>query len=233
MQVCDFGRSFATFTIGQRANNARIQAEAICDLTEAGETTRYVLVASCKSEDTYADDNLFRQPNYDFCAIFSDTQYDIVRVHLPITGEWRDSGPIEHRFDGVSIDLRMAEATECVDADAIVKATLENLPLVGITELSDEASGLSARLEYPIKTMNVNDINWTWQVDTGPMIVPDFARETALAVQQLDLAFVACNRPDRAEFVILTPTEVGDEKVGHYSKVRKCAASNRIACINV
>lgn len=228
MQVCDFGRSFATFTTQGRGNNARIQVEAICDLSVGGKTTRYVLVASCKSEDTYAEDNLFRQPNYDFCAIFSDTQYDIIRVYLPLTGEWRDPGPIEHRFEGVSIDLRMAEGAGCASAEEIVRTTLANAPLVGITELSDQASGMTARLEYPIKTMNVNDLQWLWQVDTGPVIVPDFGREVPLAIQRLDLAFVACNRPDRAEFVILRPAPVGDQMAGHYSAVRKCAAANTV-----
>jgi len=228
MQVCNFGRSFATFTTQGRGNNARIQVEAICDLFEGGRTTRYVLVASCKSEDTYAADNLFKDPNYDFCAIFSDTQYDIVRQHLPLSDSWRDPGPIEHRFEGVSIDLCLTEATECSGAEEIVRATLNHAPLVGITEIADEAAGKSARLEYPIKTMNVNDIEWVWQVDTGPVIVPAFGRDVPLAIQRLDLAFVAYNRPDRAEFVILRPTPVGDQMAGHYSEIRRCAATNAI-----
>ena len=228
MRVCDFGGSFATFTTEGRGNNARIQVEAICDLTEAGRTTRYVLVASCKSENTYAPDDLFKQPNYDFCAIFSDTQYNIIRQHLPLTPEWQDLGPIEHRFEGVNIDLRADEGAECANAEEIVRATLDNVPLVGITEIADEATGVSARLEYPIKTMNVNDIEWIWQVDTGPVIIPDFARDAPLAIQRFDLAFVACNRPDSAEFVVLRPTAVGGETAGHYSEIRKFAARNQI-----
>lgn len=228
MQVCDFARSFATFTTRGRGNNARIQVEAICDLSSADKRTRYVLVASCKSEDTYAEDNLFRQPNYDFCAIFSDTQYDIVRLHLPLSDAWRDPGLIAGRFHGVSINLRLVQASVCTDARQIVTATLDNAPLVGITELTDEATGMSARLEYPIKTMNVNDLRWVWQVDTGPVIVPDFRREVSLGIQCLDLAFVAYNCPDRAEFVLLRPTPVGGAVAGHYSEVRKLAAHNTI-----
>jgi len=222
MSVCDFGRSFATFTTARRANNARIQVEAICDLGD----TRYVLVASCKSEATYADDDLFTQPNYDFCAIYSDTEYQIVRVGLPLADEWREAGLIADRFEAVSIDLADTPARECADPREIVEATLEGDPLVGVTELLDETGATYARLEYPVKTMNVNDQRLSYQVDTGPIVAPDMTGIAALEVQRLKLAFVVWNRPDRAELIAQQPTPIGNQSAGHYSGIRKCAAHN-------
>ena len=125
-QTIDFGRSFATFVTPGRTNNARIQVEAACEMT-GGE--RYVLVASCKAEDTYADRDLFKQPNYDFCAIFSDEEYCIVRVGLPVTACWRDSGRNADRFDEVLIDVAEMDADACAAPQAIVEATLDNRPL--------------------------------------------------------------------------------------------------------
>lgn len=222
MNACDFGRSFATFTLEGRANNARIQVEAICDLGD----TRYVLVASCKSEDTYADDDLFYESNYDFCVIYSATEYQIVRVRLPLGDDWREAGLIADRFEGVSIDLADAPARECADPREIVEATLANDPMVCVTELLDETGAICARLEYPVKTMNVNDQRFSYQVDTGPIIVPDLTRTVELEVQRLDLAFVAWNRLDRAELIVQQPTLVGEQIAGHYSEIRKCAARN-------
>ena len=89
MRVLDFCRSFVTFvTHPPTSNNARIQVEARCVIrsTPDASPVEDLLVASCKSENTYAETDLFKQPNYDFCAIFSDTHYRIHRVG-PTAGE--------------------------------------------------------------------------------------------------------------------------------------------------
>lgn len=229
----DFSRSFATFVTPGRTNNARIQVEAVCEMAD-GE--RYVLVASCKAEDTYAERDLFKQPNYDFCAIFGDEEYCIVRVGLPLTACWRDFGRNADRFDEVRIDLAEMDAEPCAAPRTIVEATLDNRPLVGRTLMLDEAGETIARLTYPIRTMNVNDAEhspdgeWIFQVDTGPIIAPVPERQTDLAVERLDLAFIAWNAADGADLIVLTPTQVNhsDDCVGHYSHVRTITARNGV-----
>ncbi len=234
MTACDFGRSFATFVTEGRGNNARIQVEAICDLIAPAGARRYVLVASCKAEDTYAANDLFRLPNYDFCALFSDTEYCIIRAGLPLTACWRDSGRNADRFEQVRIDLTEAPARACADAREVVEATLRNpaqgAGLVGVTELLGEGGELRARLQYPIKTMNVNDLRWVYQIDTGPLALPDFDRRVSLEVERLDLAFIAWNTADTAEFIIQRPTQIAhsDSCVAHYREVRKVPARNQV-----
>ncbi|MGD9497171.1 MAG: hypothetical protein AB7Y46_12810 [Armatimonadota bacterium] len=230
MTACDFSRSFATFVTQGRGNNARIQVEAVCDLPAPEGETRYVLVASCKAEDTYAADALFRLPNYDFCAIFSTEQYCIVRAGLPLTACWRESGLSRDRFEQVRMDLSQVPARACADAREIVETTLGGASAVGRTELLDDDGELLARLEYPVKTMNVNDLRWVYQVDTGPIIVPDIERQGALEVDRLALAFIAWNRPDRAELIVQAPTRIAhsDSCVAHYREVRGYAARNEL-----
>jgi hypothetical protein len=237
----DFSRSFAHFVTPGHTNNARIQVEATCDLPGGA---RYVLVASCKAEDTYAERDLFKQPNYDFCAIFGDSRlshaadYCIVRMGLPVTACWRDVGISAERFDDLRIDVAEGEAEVCEDAEAIVEATLQNRPLVGRTEMLDEAGETLAGLQYPIKTMNVNDAQhadgeWIYQVDTGPIIAPDPARQVELAVEQFDLAFIAWNAPDWADLIALEPTQVNhsDDCAGHYSRVSHINARNEVLAV--
>ena len=48
---------------------------------EAGESEDYYLVASCKGEDTYGAGCLFLVPSYDFCMIYSSTDFMIIRTH--------------------------------------------------------------------------------------------------------------------------------------------------------
>jgi hypothetical protein len=238
----DFSRSFATFVTPGRTNHARIQVEAICDLAD-GE--RYLLVASCKAEDTYAESDLFKQPNYDFCGIFGmdqegrPTDYCLVRVGLPLTACWRDVGIAEERFEELRIDLAEVEAELCADKASTVEATLQNRPLVGCTEVLDEAGEVLAQLQYPIKTMNVNDPDhspdgdWIYQVDTGPIIVPDPARQAELTVEQFDLAFIAWHSAGWADLIALEPTQVNhsDDCAGHYSRVSTVKARNEVLAL--
>lgn len=231
----DFSRSFTHFVTPGHTNNARIQVEAICDLADGA---RYVLVASCKAEDTYAERDLFKQPNYDFCAIFGDVDYCIVRVGLPVTACWRDVGLSTERFEDVRIDVAETDAEVCADARAIVEATLANRPLIGRTEMLDDAGEMVARLEYPIKTMNVNEAEhsggeWIYQVDTGPILVPDPTRQVELAVEQFDLAFIAWNAPDWADLIALEPTQVNhsDDCAGHYSRVSHIEVRNEVLAV--
>jgi len=234
VQTTEFSRSFVTFVTPGRGNNARIQVECTCRLSDpGGATTRFILVASCKSENTYAPDDLFMQPNYDFCCIFSDRDYQIIRT-FPIAGlGGKETGVSAERFDEIRIHLVAVEREACADNAAIVAATLANRPLVGRTELSDEHTGRRAVLEYPIKTMNVNDLQAIFQVDTGPVLYPDLNVTAQPAINCLDLAYIACNRFDRAEFILQVPTPVPEGGppalvVPHYSAVRKQPARNTI-----
>ena len=100
--------------------------------------------------------------------------------------------------DEVRLDVpRFDISTELEGQQAVVDATLENRPLVSRTELVDEASGVRAVLEYPVKTMNVLRSPVRFQIDTGPIIVPDFASTADLAVARFDLAHVVYNLFDR------------------------------------
>jgi hypothetical protein len=65
-----------------------------------------------------------------------------------------------------------------------------------------------------------------FQTDTGPILLPDVSRSRLKSVSReieiLDLAFVAFNSPDWAEFVINVPTRVAKGvTVDHYSKFRR------------
>lgn len=233
MEVCDFSRSFVTFVCFEGANNARIQVEAICELAQGEAVERYLLVASCKSEDTYAPKNLFKSPNYDFCAIFSEDRYRLHRVPLPFDDTVRDSGLIKDRFEQTITIFKAAEAEECTDVDAVYEATMEGKVLVCRTEVYGADGTSSAVLWYPVKTMNVRRDPYMFQIDTGPIILPDMTLEQP-GIDDLALAFVAWNQPDWAEFVIQQAVDPNPasphaaSRAGHYSEIRVMDACNSI-----
>ncbi len=90
----------------------------------------------------------------------------------------------------------------------IMDGTLANRSLVGRTEIRAAASGIRALMEYPLKTMNVLRKPMRYQVDTGPLIVPDFGSTEAMQVERFDIAHVVYNRPDKGEFILRRPKEI-------------------------
>lgn len=229
MQAIDFGRSFVTFVTHGRENNARIQVEAKCEFTDmqAGTTKALYLVASCKSEATFAEKDLFTQPNYDFCGIFNEKQYSIIRTHANAADDEPDVGLVEERFLRVYDQIVMCPARVLEDGAAVVEATLGGAPIVCRTEIEDEAGRFRCLLEYPVKTMNANDIRNVFQVDTGPVPFPDWDSGAELTASRFRLAYVAFNRPSIAYFVVLAPTEIAPRVLTpHYSEVVCLAGRN-------
>lgn len=231
MNAIDYARSFITFVTHGRTNNARLQVESVCHLTdlESGKVTDYYFFASCKSEDTFATRNLFYADNYDFCGVFSDQEYVLFRTHATHTDGFREEGLWRDRFEDVRIDIETVTAHILSSPEEIVEASLGNRPLVGRVDLEDRRLGAS--LEFPIKTMNANDTRKRYQVDTGPLPYPDLDVSIDRHIERLWPAYVAYNTPDFADFVIQKPYAVTDStkhepfSVTHYSKIVSHAAA--------
>ena len=236
MKSCDFARSFITFVLKGRANNARIQVEARCELidTKTGEAEHYYLVASCKGEDTYGAGRLFLVPSYDFCMVYSSSDFLIIRTHANAERDNTSTGAIKERFEDVKFHITLVDADVLPDSKAVVAATLANRAINGRTEVADPSGRYRAVIEFPVKTMNVNDIRRAYQVDTGPILLPDFTSAKARMVERFVLAFVAYNGPDEAWFVIQEPTAVAEgrpEKVSAYSRVVAMKARNSVLAL--
>lgn len=228
MNVCDYGRSFVIFAVP--GNNARINVEARCILRGPNvPDEQFLMFASCKSENTYAEQDLFRDPdNYDFSGIFSPDLYSIARIHVSSENEVLETGLIAERFVEVWRHVvEVPEATALGTIPEVIAATLAHRVIVARTEVRDEASGASALLEYPVKTMNVNAELGMFQVDTGPIPYYDFTDISPDIMQRFRWAYCAFNRFEGAEFIFRVPTPImaGSSEVArrtHYSQVIHC-----------
>ena len=223
--MIDFANSYMTWFGDPRAGISRIAVEAACTLVDdTGSEDVYYLIAACRAEHTHSDGQLIVMPNYDFRGIFGRTDYRLLRKHwvsdpdylgdagLATTGGrvLDEAGRHADRWAEVRLDIgRFDDFTELADRQSVVDATLENRPLVARTELADESSGVRAVLEYPVKTMNVIESPARYQVDTGPVIVPDFASTADLAIARFDVAHVVYNLFDRGELILRKPVTVG------------------------
>jgi hypothetical protein len=246
--ACDFQRSFMTWDHAPNTepdprpdarhntplgNRARIQLEALVDVLDeaSGRSERFVLIAPCRTEWVYAAERLFQVPGREYRNIYSATEQRAMGRGLADDGGPTRGAPLGKAFPSLVIDVQRFAATRILETpDAICAATVANAPLVGRTELADPRRGERYVLEYPIKTMNHRPETGAFQVDTGPLLVPDGASAEPRAIDRLELAHVAYNRLDRAEFILRRPTPVTDGagrelcRVLHYAEVREYPA---------
>jgi hypothetical protein len=232
----DYGRSF----INTKAvfNSPRFWVESRCVITDpkAEKTVEFWQCGSCKSENTFAEKDLFQLNNYDFLPVFSAERGVIFRHRLEWAEGYRDVRPVEEWWGGIVPRLRKVKARVLRTPDEIHEAMDKGWPLIGQTELRDEASGRTAVLEYPIKTINWHRDRKIWQVDTGPVVLPDLSVGPGQWAETIQLAFIAFREFDWADFVVKQPTTIADggkpvAKVLHYSEIIHHQSRNALLAI--
>jgi hypothetical protein len=257
MQTVDFARSSLTFRIDylkrvaetgsheppSSLNSARILLECVCEIVdnETGAAQTFVMGASCKTERVGVEQDIWIHPNADFVPILSQDRYLIVKTYQvanmgvpfypPSRGMQpeRQVGNVADAYDNLRLDVRRVEGEILDSAAQIVGATLDpsGPPLVGRTVIQE--GRYTAVLEFPVKTMNASERDFIYQTDTGPVLMPDFSREPDDLITGLEMAYVAFNCPDWAEFVVRVPTSVGEGiEVYHYSKFVRLDTQNQV-----
>lgn len=234
MKILDYGLSFLG-SVGPE-NAVRFWVESRTRIIDERTNTHvdYIQCGSCKSEDTFAEKDLFKRDNYDFLPVFGPEYTAVFRRKAHLTDGYVQYQLSRESWGGQIDRMKMAQSVQCLDTtSAVRKATHAGLPLVAQTEIHDPATELRAIMEYPVKTMNINDERDLCQVDTGPVAFPDLSRRPTRLVECLSLAFVAFNVADSADFVIEAPTPIVQDdrevcRVHHYSKLVTLPTENRL-----
>lgn len=257
MPTIDFSKSFLTFRIDTlkkppqttshqppySLNNARIQLDSVCDVTEkaTGKLHRFVLGASCKTERVGVKEDIWTVPNADFIPVMSTDQFLNIKTYAYIGQEAtvqlyglnkpqpdRQVGNPNEAFDAFKIHVHESAGEWLETPEKIIATTFEHHPLTAVTEY--ETDRYRVALAYPIKTFNVNERHNVYQTDTGPVLFPDLSRDPADLIAGMELTFTAFNCPEWIEFLVRVSNDVpGGAKVYHYSKaLRMDGVRNRI-----
>ena len=255
MEITDFSRSFLTFRIDRQKregktqshkarytlNNARIQLESVCTISElqGDYHERFVHGASCKTERVGVEADIWTEPNADFVPVFGATHFLCIKTfdqagkqvsfYPPSLGMQpeRQIESIAGAFDQVPIVVATADGEPLVTAEQVVETVFAGRPVVARTTIENER--YRAVIEYPVKTINVNERDWVYQTDTGPTLYPDLQVEPEGMISGFQLAFSAFNCTDWIEFIVRAPTAIGDEvEVYHYSKPVRWEAHNEL-----
>ncbi|CAN5487716.1 hypothetical protein BH09CHL1_BH09CHL1_32260 [soil metagenome] len=251
LTVTDFGNSYMSWSIEADlndkrvpghmpwGNSARILIDARCTLFDDanGTSLETYLIAPCRTEWMYRENDLIQIPSGEYRVIFSQDRQISVGKHIDELSARSGSIPTS-AFTSLEFAIRPAPAAALDSDQAIVDATLALKPIVATTEIVNAERGLRAVLEYPIRTMNIHPERVRFQVDTGPIVFPDFSLQTEHLIDHCKLAHTVFNTFDYAEFICKQPTPLikdGAEitKVYHYSDVHRLNATSRFFAIEV
>lgn len=230
----DYGRSFICNP--SSANAVRFWVESRTTLIDdrTGTSTDYYQCGSCKSENTFAERNLFVKDNYDFLPIFGGGDWLLFRRTARLNPGYPQVAKAEKVWGVPILRLHGAPSATVLDTwEKIRDATAAGIPIVTQTEISNPDTGLRAIIECPTKTMNISLNKKLYQVDTGPVAFPDLTKRYERQIECLSLAFIAFNAPHFADFVIEQPTPVIEDgkelcKIHHYSGPISLPAKNVI-----
>jgi hypothetical protein len=252
-QMTDFGNSYMTWVVdpnpddkrvpGHRpgwGNSARILIDARATIIDdtTGNTEELYLVAPCRTEWMYRDTGMIQNPSGEYRVIFSSAgrslyvgkRIDESTAEGPL--QRKGSNPYSPLQKSIVFTIRdYPEVTDLPDDEAIVQATEQMLPINARTELRNEKTGRRAILEYPIRTMNIQQEYRRFQVDNGPLIYIDLENDAEHLLDTAHLAHAVYNTLDYAEFVLKCPTPLivdGNEvaKIFHYSDYRNHAVKH-------
>ena len=235
MDVIDYGLSF--IQCKWPFNTVRFWVESRTRVIDQkrGATEDYYQCASCKSEETFGEKDLFLPDNYDFLPIFGPEMGVIFRRRAWLNPNYKTCVPVNQMWEGPMYDgiRRPATAELLPDFAAIERATREFRPIVAQTEVANDAGDIRVTYEYPVKTMNINREHSWHQTDTGPIAYLDLTKPHDRTVDAISLAFAAFNVPHFCDFVVEEPTPIvkdGNEacSVYHYSNRVSLKAQNRL-----
>lgn len=234
MNVLDYGRSFLA---GKSPwNSVRFWVESRTRVIDGttGAAEDYYQCGACKSEDTFAEKDLFYQDNYDFLPVFGPRKGVLFRRKAYLDQGYRQIRDAGDLWEGQDYHIVERPDAELLDTNAAVReASAQWRAIVARTEISYEHSAMRAIIEYPVKTINIHHERDLYQIDTGPVAFPDLTRGLDDAAEGLSLAYVAFNVESFADFVIEAPTQIQGEggavcNVHHYSRLSSLPAKNTL-----
>lgn len=259
VRVTDFERSCLRFRIDttkkapktvsrklpMTLNNVRMLLDARVVIThkDSGRVHDYVLSSSCKAEQVWVERDVWHQPNADMCMLAGRDEFLVYKrwdkadkgvmlfpASLGAQPE-RQLGDPHETFDRFSINLVARPGRMLGTIDAILETLFAETPVVAQTEY--ETKQHRVLLEYPVRVVNFSERERYYQVDTGPILLPDLEHEYKSLLESCRLAYVAHNSPGWAEFIVCVRTPVTDGvSVHHYSQsIRIDGTRNRMIAV--
>lgn len=252
MNCYDYARSYLYFRSDRVNHTPRLQVDASCKLADReGRVREFFMTCACIGENMYVPKNLAQTPTCEFIFIaepgceyaylkkYADAQRDLREAHRVGEAMKTHSGK---PATVLSVHVAMAKYKKVktlVTLEEIQEAHQSHRPINGRTSYLGEDGRTQVILEYPVKLLNLAHDKPLWQVDTGPILIPDLSAAGPvegpgfLMVSRLTAAYLLYNSWSGAEAAVRRETQVGvsgDQvfSTAHYSEVKTVEAHNEL-----
>jgi hypothetical protein len=239
--ACDFPASFITWDAPPRSEPdprpyarhvfphgivVRMPLDAVLDVTDeaTGSTERIVLCVPHRTEWCFNDPPIFAMRplyppqivNTEYRWIFSPSAERNMEGHpiYPAIPERRVHRGYRERYRSASLKLKRLPNTRVLSgAREIIQAVEDKAILVGRTELRDAARDERYVIEYPVRVVDYWAGDGSYQVNAGPLVLPDPDRDDPHVMDRLEMAFIVYNQrtTDTAELIFRRYIPVNDE----------------------
>jgi hypothetical protein len=197
VKLFDYGKSYIR-TFDNSDNNPRFLIESKCTVIDRGKTDEYYLGAPCKGEHTYSDKELFVRKAFELFPLFHKDATLVFRRfkhYVPTEkGEYKKTYGKKEIWGDREFIIKEIEGELLNTPEKIVKAVKDGVFLMGRIVIK---KGIKVIIDFPIKTINTYENQW--QVDTGPIVAPDFYKYPVDGISSFNLAFIAFNSLNLAE----------------------------------
>ncbi|MBI4027116.1 MAG: hypothetical protein HY360_19175 [Verrucomicrobia bacterium] len=244
----DYSRSFVQWWTDTVNHSPRCALQASCRLRgKDGSTREFFLTHPCAGEKMYADRDIIHIPTADFHMIFAPgEEFMIVKIFSEAPTEFRTAHRVGEKVpthDGRGCVIGRMEAflrrfpkvRQMRSDDDVYAAMTANLPILARTRFICNDGKMEAFCEYPVTVMNARHDDHRWQVDTGPILIPDFSLKSHLPVGLFRQAYIVYNSWDWAEIAMRRPVEKtpGGPAVMHYTSPRRLTVQNQLFCADI
>lgn len=190
--------------------HVRIGYDAVCTIRDRAGTLalEIFLLQPCLAEYTIAERNLFQVPSQEFRVAFSRTDQIPIASRPRGNHEPVEARPHAWRFEDALFATNAIDGAQTAgDGTEVMRATRANQVLNARTTYKDYSRDLTVTLEYPIRAINVQREKGQFQVDTGPLVLPDLETWDGSGVSRVFLAHAAFSEWERTEFILRREVE--------------------------
>lgn len=196
-------------------HHVRFNLEAQCRIRDeaSGNVMEIFVGAPCRAEYTIVARNLFQIPSNEFRMAFSHTHQVPIAREPSSVEEAVSATELSTSFEESKISLQShRDVEEVTSAGQVIEATLAGDLLNGRSIYRDAERQLTVSVQYPVNLINLNVAAGTFQVCTGPLILPDLNTWKEGQVDRVFLAHAAFTQFDHVEFILQREVDAAPEE---------------------
>lgn len=204
LQTINFCNSTISWVTRQEQSFGLFQVDARLSTSTVSNNISevYYLLSGVMAGNMYTSGTVIKSPTYHFQAVLSAQHFKIFRIYTDSTNDKDTYGKLEEVFAKVDLMIDTKPYDRLKEVESI-KNAIQNQHKINVAMQLKHLPQVNVLLEFPVKHININHKETLWQVETGPVVIPNIDFEKNPSIENLVLAYTNFNKNNEAEFAML------------------------------